>query len=186
MAFLILIVSCFVAFIYSLHGEFWYLFPQNYTNPLKPSVATHLCKILELPERDVRCQGDEVYSFDFLMDLKYKFAPVPRDEIDNEIGAYLVECNDWILTASDGVNQGCTYDFSGDGVFTFIVAYTMDPNPDSRLEDEIRKNSTTPWNIKFADAYEKFPNRTSRICTYENYGILITIWVTLNCDFIRH
>ncbi len=53
----------------------------------------------------------------------------PRETVDAAIGQYLVRCDRWTSTASDGVFQSCYYDFSGDGITLLSVPYRREyPN----------------------------------------------------------
>ena len=167
----------------------WAFFPQRQTTPLQSTVILHLCEILNLPENDIRCQANEAYAFEFLFDLKKKYQFMSRDEIDGEIGEYLVDCGDWILSASDGIFQSCTYDFNGDGIFTLSIGYRKNTMPDDTFLMEFRKSQAAPddsyymiRSIKFADADEKFPSYAHSICAYETRNILIFTWLVKNCE----
>lgn len=91
-------------------------FPQLYTRPLEPSVAAHLCDTLPLAAADRRCQGQAVYTLDFFpqMAKHYSEKDTPREQVDKEIGAYLVGCGAWYATTSDGIFQECSYRFPND------------------------------------------------------------------------
>jgi hypothetical protein len=97
-------------------------FPKIYTRPLEPSVAAHLCDTLQLAPADRRCQGQAVYTPDFFPDMvrHYPKQDTPREQVDKEIGAYLVGCSEWVATISDGIFQECYYRFPDDGAYVLI------------------------------------------------------------------
>lgn len=104
-------------------------FPERFTGPLEPTLTAELCKTLQLTEQDSRCQGKDTYAFEFFPDFRNRYARwTPRQQVTNEIDAYLVSCDDWIITASDGILQYCYYDFNGDGIFTLNINFLGDPN----------------------------------------------------------
>jgi hypothetical protein len=91
-------------------------FPQIYTYPLEASVVAHLCDTLQLAPADQRCQSQAVYTLDFFPDIarRYSKKDMPREQVDQEIGAYLVGCSEWVATTSDGAFQTCCYRFLND------------------------------------------------------------------------
>ena len=100
-------------------------FPERFTEPLEPAIAAELCKTLQLSEQDSRCQGKDIYALEFFPDFRNRYPRwTPRQQVDDEIGAYLARCDEWMVTASDGAHQYCSYDFKGDGVFTLDIDFS--------------------------------------------------------------
>lgn len=99
-------------------------FPEKFTKPLEPQLVTELCQTLELSGSDTRCQRRIAYAFEFFPDFLGRYKRfTPRNQVDEEIGRYLSNCDNWVVTASDGTFQQCVYDFRGDGVFTLDINY---------------------------------------------------------------
>ena len=109
-----------------LSYEFIYRhFPESYTTPLNYETVMDLCNILQLQKFDKRCSGEDVYSFDFYPDFIRRYDRwTPREQVDNDISKYLINCSDWVVTFADGAFQDCKYDFKGDGAFTLEIEYS--------------------------------------------------------------
>ena len=100
-------------------------FPARYTTPLEPYVAEHLCSILSLDVMDDRCQSGEVYAIEFFRDIQRHYRRgVPREEVDGELGVYLVDCGEWESSSDAGWLRRCYYDFKGDGEYVLTILYT--------------------------------------------------------------
>jgi hypothetical protein len=117
-------------------------FPALYTNPLDSSVAAQLCNVLKLNPQDSRCQDSDVYIVEFLPDIEAHFEKrSPREQVDLEIGEYLIGCDEWFSTVSDGLFQHCHYDFHGDGVYVLEISYyhpyILDVRSNLDIKDEI-------------------------------------------------
>ena len=100
--------------------------PKIFTTPLEPSVVSDVCNILELTENDPRRQTKLMYAYEFFPDFHKRYAnDISQQQIDNEIGKYLVNCTDWEVDKFDGVTeQFCIYDFRGDRLFTLYFRFS--------------------------------------------------------------
>jgi hypothetical protein len=99
-------------------------FPVRYTTPLNPHVAEHLCGVLSLDAMDERCQGGDVYAVEFFQDIQrhYGFG-TPREEVDRELGVYLIGCEEWENSSDAGWLRRCHYDMRGDGEYELTILY---------------------------------------------------------------
>lgn len=96
---------------------------SQYTTTLPNATLSELCNSLGLDLNEVRCR-DDVYAVELYAYAVNKYGLfTPRMIVDNEIGKYLVECQAWRSTPSDGVYQDCVYDFRGDGVYVMQILF---------------------------------------------------------------
>ncbi|MBU0495557.1 MAG: hypothetical protein KKA73_19560 [Chloroflexi bacterium] len=140
--------------------------PELVTSPLNPSVARDLCTILEISPDDPRCSDTaSPYAFQFFPEIRGRYSPkTSRQIVDQEIGAYLVDCTT-VHTFSDGGYVACYYDFRGDGAYKveidYAYLYTLDRNVsrERELEDVV-------WQVCTHAIREESPGhwRTGEIC----------------------
>lgn|GEM_PF-5555912 len=125
--FVIVILGCVITPIF--YVAFKYLriyFPEAFTSPLNPSTVSELCTVLDIDPSDPRCTGSkEVYAFHFFPEIRERYSrETPRQIVDDEIGSYLVSCENH-RTLSDGGYTKCHYDFQNDGVYTVEINYEL-------------------------------------------------------------
>ena len=110
--------------------------PQLFIDALPSEVIVDLCNTLELGDSDERCRGGDTLSVAFVPDFIARYeSGATREQIDREIGTYLVECSEWVETPSDGIFQSCRYDFNGDGAYTILVVYRDVYQPDFTIRE---------------------------------------------------
>jgi len=135
------VILCISFFAYYFIDDFVHRnFPEKFTNPMKHEDAEYLCKLLELPMNDTRCETTPTYSFSFFPELRKRYPPGKNIQIvDNEIGRY-ASCDEWHESFSDGTFKSCNYDFTGDGQYTMYLLFRKE-NDSASVNAEIWKNS---------------------------------------------
>jgi hypothetical protein len=105
---------------YTVHDFVLTTAPQLFTSPLEPPVVSDICRILDLDEKDPRCQAKATYTYEFFPDFHKRYqVGTSQQQIDQDIGNYLIGCTEWTTAKFDGeTDQFCFYDFRGDGMFT--------------------------------------------------------------------
>ncbi len=124
---------------------------KTQTSPLTEEQVSLLCANFGL-EKDIRCNGQQVYGPDFYDDIvetfhpeeefrTYGFGPKPStyDDVESKLGLFKVSCGE-VITGSDMTLFGgefqyfkCQYDLRGDGVNILGITF--------------RYPNETVWNI---------------------------------------
>ena len=103
--------------------------PEKFTTPLKSSEIIYLCKILEIPKIDKRCQSKNTYSIEFFQEIQEQYSNQNREMVDAELGRYRITCGEVVaLSGRDSfidVFQVCIYDLNGDRVYTIEISYYL-------------------------------------------------------------